>query len=207
MSIFISVTSYLGEALVKYLIICLILLSPTTSFSAKFDIWETGATLPTVVEMARQHDIPIRQSGVIAQNKGFNQRFINERFWKAAEVGYVTTLMGMGAKVNLKIAPDWPRRVYEIEIKFVGKSSGQQFKAELVNMLTEKYGKPNRTFINLHKAYRWEPAADDQILLTIYSFPVLSYVDVKLKDYALKQMGYKAQNKKQGYTKKDSSKF
>ena len=193
--------------MLKQLIIFLIVLIPTTTFSAQFDIWETGITLSEVVETARLHDIPIRQSGVVAQKKGFNQRLINERFWKSEEVGYVTTLLGQGSKVILKISSDRLRRVYEIEIRFAGKSSSHQFKSELLNMLTEKYGKPNKTSVNLHKTYRWEPVTGDQIQLIFYSFPVLSYADVKFKAYVQERVGYKAQNQKHGYTKKDSSKF
>jgi len=185
----------------------LILFIPGTALSAQFDIWETGISLSQIVETARQHNIPLRQDGIIAQDNGFNQRFINDRFWKADRVGYTTTLMGVGAKVVLKIHSDWPRRLYEIEIRFVGKSSSQEFKTELLNMLTEKYGKPDETLINLHRAYHWAPSENDQILLTIYSYPILSYSDIKLKAHALKQMGYKVKNQKQGYTKKDSSKF
>ncbi|RLD02842.1 MAG: hypothetical protein DRI32_08260 [Chloroflexi bacterium] len=193
--------------LVKQLIMLLILFIPGTALSAQFDIWETGISLSQIVETARQHNIPLRQEGIIAQDNGFNQRFINDRFWKADRVGYTTTLMGVGAKVILKIHPDWPRRMYEIEIRFVGESSSQEFKTELLNMLTEKHGKPDKTLINFHRAYRWEPSESDQILLTMYSYPILSYSDVKLKKHALKQMGYKIQNQKHGYTKKDSSKF
>jgi len=190
----------------KYIIFLLIFL-PNSVLSAQFDIWETGMTLSQVVETARQNDIPIRQSGIIGINKGFNQKLINERFWEADSVEYITTLLGYGAKVILKIHPDWPRRVYEIEIRFAGKSSSQEFKSELVKMLTEKYGRPDKSSVNLHKAYRWEPDENDQILLTMYSFPILSYADTLLKNHALKQKGYEAQNQKHGYTKKDSSKF
>ena len=193
--------------MIKQLIMLLILFIPGTALSAQFDIWETGISLSQIVETARQHNIPVRQDGIIAQDNGFNQRFINDRFWKADRVGYTTTLMGVGAKVVLKIHSDWPRRLYEIEIRFVGKSSSQEFKTELLNMLTEKYGKPDETLINLHRAYHWAPSENDQILLTIYSYPILSYSDIKLKAHALKQIGYKVKNQKQGYTKKDSSKF
>ena len=193
--------------MIKQLIMLLILFIPGTALSAQFDVWETGISLSQIVETARQHNIPLRQDGIIAQDNGFNQRFINDRFWKADKVGYTTTLMGVGAKVVLKIHSDWPRRLYEIEIRFVGKSSSQEFKTELLNMLTEKYGKPDETLINLHRAYHWAPSENDQILLTIYSYPILSYSDIKLKAHALKQMGYKVKNQKQGYTKKDSSKF
>lgn len=191
----------------KQLIIFLVLFIPGTAFSAQFDIWETGMTLSQVVETARQHNVPIRQSGIIVQNKGFNQRFINDRFWKADSVEYITTLMGVGTKVVLKIHPDWPRRLYEVEIKFVGKSSSQEFKTELLSMLTKKYGRAEKVLLSYRKAYRWEPVSDDQILLTMYSFPILSYADMRLKEHALKQKGYEAQNQKHGYTKKDSSKF
>ena len=191
----------------RLLIFILVLFSPGAALSAQFDVWETGMTLSEVVETARQHNIPIRQSGIIAQNNGFNQKLINDRFWKAESVGYITSLMGVGAKVVLKIHPDWPRMLYEIEIKFTGKSSSQEFKKELLDMLTEKYGKAEKVLVSFRKAYRWEPVDDDQILLTMYSFPILSYANKKLKEHAQKQKGYEAQNQKHGYTKKDSSKF
>lgn len=191
----------------KTFILLLILLVPNSVLAAEFDIWKTGMTLSQVVETARQNNIPIRQSGIISINKGFNQKLINERFWKAESVEYFTILLGYGAKVVLKIHPDWPRRVYEIEVRFAGKSSNQEFKAELVKMLTGKYGQPDRAFLNLHKTYRWRPAEGDEILLTMYSFPLLSYADVGLKEHALKQLGYKAKNKKHGYTKQESGKF
>lgn len=191
----------------RHFITLLILLIPCTALSAQFDIWETGMTLSQVVETARQHNIPLRQDGIFAQNNDFNQRFINERFWEAEKVGYATTLMGVGTKVILKIHPDWPRRVYEVEIRFTGKSSSQEFKTELVKMLTGKYGQPDRVFLNLHKAYRWKPAEGDEILLTMFSFPLLSYADVGLKEHALKQFGYEAKNQKHGYMKQESSKF
>lgn len=159
----------------KTFILLLILLVPNSVLAAEFDIWKTGMTLSQVVETARQNNIPIRQSGIISINKGFNQKLINERFWKAESVEYFTILLGYGAKVVLKIHPDWPRRVYEIEVRFAGKSSNQEFKTELVKMLTGKYGQPDRAFLNLHKAHRWKPAEGDEILLTMVfvSSPVL----------------------------------
>lgn len=191
----------------KNIVFLLVLFIPSTAFPAQFDIWKTGMTLSQVVETARQHNVPLRQDGIIGLNKGFNQKLINERFWKAHMVGYTTTLMGVGAKVIMKIHPDWPRRLYEIEIRFAGKSSSQEFKSELLDMLTNRYGKPDKTLLSLRKAYRWEPAEGDQIMLTMYSFPILSYADTVLKAHALQQMGYKAQNQKHGYTQQDSSKF
>ncbi|SHJ63665.1 hypothetical protein SAMN02745165_02834 [Malonomonas rubra DSM 5091] len=190
----------------KYLVL-MILFFPDTVLSAQFDLWETGMTLTDVVEIARQHNVPIRQSGVHSPNKNFDKSFLNERFWSAKEVVYVTNLLGMGAKVVLKIHPDWPRRVYEIEIRFAGKSSSQEFKSELLEMLAGKYGQPNKALLSLRKTYRWQPAEGDQIILTMYSFPVLSYVDANLKDHALKQMGYKAKNQKHGFVQQDSNKF
>jgi len=164
-------------------------------------------TLSEVVETAKQHNIPIRKSGISAQNKGFNQCFINDNFWKADEVAYVTTLMGVGSKVVLKIHPDWPRRVYEIEIHFTGNSHSQEFKSELITMLTNKYGRASRTIVNLRNAYRWNPDEGDEILVVMYSYPLLSYSDIPLKKHAQKQINFNTQNARHGYTKKDSGKF
>lgn len=193
--------------MLKTIIIFTLIFIPGVVFSAQFDMWNTGMTLSEVVETARQHNVPIRRSGAFIQNTNFDKRFIDDKFWAAQEVGYITTLLGQGAKVVLKIHPERPRRVYEIGIHFVGKSSSKEFKSELLNMLTEKYGRPVSVLLSLRKAYRWEPAAGDEILLTMHSFPLLSYSDVGLKAHALKQMGYKEQNLKHGYTKRESGKF
>ncbi|SEA68448.1 hypothetical protein SAMN05660420_02868 [Desulfuromusa kysingii] len=137
--------------MIQRYVFLLILLIPSISFSAQFDMWNTGMTLSEVVETARQYNVPIRRSGIINSNKNFDKRFIDEKFWSTKEVGYVTKLLGVGAKVLLKIHPERPRRVYEIRIQFTGKSSSREFKSALLNMLTEKYGQPGRVLLSLKK--------------------------------------------------------
>lgn len=186
----------------------LFLLLPCTSLAAQFDVWDTGITLEQVVEVARQNNIPLRRSGIIAADKGFNKRFIDEQFWKATSVGYVTNLLGVNAKVELLISPEWPQRLYEIQVKFTDtQAASKQFKESLLNMLSDKYGSPQNASRLLHKAYLWEPKDNDQILLTLLSFPILSYADAQLKAHVEEQRGYKAQDKKKGYIKRDAGKF
>ena len=146
----------------KYVLSFLILLMPSIVFSAQFDMWNTGMTLTEVVETARQHNVPIRRSGILSPNPNFDKRFIDEKFWTAQEVAYVTRLLGQGAKVVLKIHPERPRRVYEIGIQFTGKSSSKEFRSELLNMLTEKYGRPSRVLlshIGLARSNYWPSVA------------------------------------------------
>lgn len=193
--------------MLKYVMSFLILLMPGIVFSAQFDMWHTGMTLTEIVETARQNNVPIRRAGVFSQNTNFDKHLIDDNFWKAQEVAYVTTLLGQGTKVFLKIHPEPPRRLYEISIQFAGKSHSKEFKTELLNMLTELHGRPGKVLLSLRKSYRWKPAEGDEILLTMHSFPLLSYTDVELKENALKKSGYIDQNQKQGYTKKEAGKF
>jgi hypothetical protein len=185
-----------------------LLLFTPLSHAAQFDIWETGMTLNEIVQVSKQHDIPISQSGVFGVSKGFNKKLLNERFWKASNVGYITKLIGMNAKVELLLSPEWPNSVYEIQVRFAENgAASQEFKGELLNMLTEKYGRPQRTSKLLHKAYRWKQGKSDEVLLTMLSFPILSYTDVEFKEYVEKIRGYKHKNEVQGLTQKDTGKF
>ncbi len=193
---------------VPILTIAILLIVTSLSFAAQFDIWQTGMTLSDVVDMSRQNNIPIRQSGVINSSKGFNEALVNERFWKASKVGYVANLLGVNSTVELQIIPEWPSRVYEIQVKFSGTgAASQQFKGELLDMLKKKYGSPQMITLYLHKAYRWNLGENDEVILSMLSFPTLYYSDVQMKKYVEKIRGYKEQNLRNGYTRKDSGKF
>ena len=183
------------------------LLVPITSYAIQFDAWETGMTLSEVVETARANDIPIRKDGIVGSTNGFNQYLINEQFWKAPTVSYVTKLLGVHCTVMLHIAPEWPRRLYEIDIRMVGAMRDKAFNSELINMLSEKYGKPKKTTKSLHKAYKWSLSNTDKIMVVFFSSPQLTYTDIEYKRILEAHRKYDYQNQKNGYTKKDSVKF
>jgi hypothetical protein len=186
----------------------ILLLFSSLSSAAQFDIWSTGMTLNEVVQISKKYDIPISKSGVIGSNKGFDKKRIDEQFRQASSVGYVAPLLGVKAKVDLLLSPEWPNSVYEIKLRFMGlEAMSQQFKDELLTMLTQKYGSPHKTIKLLHKAYRWDLGGDDEMLLVLLSSPTLYYTDVRFKKYVENIKGYTFKNEQQGYTKKDAGRF
>ncbi len=193
---------------IKYIsaVSCLLamLLVSTPALAIGFDVWNTGMTLSEIVETARVNNIPLTKTGVISKDSGFNQRYINEYFWKAASVGYLTKLLGVDSTVTMKISPEQPRILYEIEIMMAGAINKKKLYPELINMLTEKYGPPNETKRSLKKAYQWTPDDTYQIMLKLFSAPILTYTDLS---YKKTQSGYRYQNERDGQIKKDADKF
>ncbi len=196
---------------IKYIpaasLLLVILLVSTPALAFKFDVWSTGMTLSEIVETARANNIPLTRAGVISRDSGFNQRFINERFWKASSVGYLTKLFGVNSTVSLRIAPERPRILYEIEIMMTGRMDKKRLYPELINMFIEKYGPPNKPKRSLKKAYQWNLNETDQIILKLFSAPILTYTDVSYKKAVEAQGGYKYQNEKNEPIKNDADKF
>ena len=185
----------------------LILHVATPALALEFDVWKTGMTLSEIVETARANNIPLTQAGVTSKDSGFNQRFINERFWKASSVGYLTKLLGVTSTVSMKIAPEQPRILYEIEIMMTGAIDKKRFYPELINMFIEKYGPPSKARRSLKKAYQWTLNDTDQIMLKLFSAPILTYTDISYKNAVEAQRGYKHKNDKNVRIKKDADKF
>ena len=194
--------------MLKKLVVLLMCFIPVTAYSAQFDIWQTGMTLSAIVETARQHDIPLRQDGVVAPDKGFDQTFIDERFRQAEKVGYSTRLLGVEAKVVMQINADQPRRLSEIDIQFAWQGNNPEFKNELLNILVEKYGRAEKVNETTpREAYRWEPSPGDEVLLTIYGAPKLTYSERQLKEPARQRKNDKPQNQVPEYRPQDAAKF
>lgn len=165
-----------------FLLTMLFISSP--ALAIKFDVWETGISLSELVETAKANNIPITQAGTISMDSGFNQRFINDGFWNASSVGYSTKLFGVNSTVSMRMTPEQPKRLYEIEILMTGRMDKKKLYPELVNMLIEKYGPPDKPKRNLKKVYQWTISDTDQLMLKLFSAPVLTYTDTSYKNAA-----------------------
>ena len=181
-----------------------ILLVSTPAIAIEFDVWKTGMTLSEIVEAARANNIPLTRIGATSEESGFNQRFINDRFWKASSVGYLTKLFGVNSTVIMRIAPERPRRLYEIEIMMTGAIYKEEFTTELISIFTEKYGPPSKATRRLKK---WTLSDTDQIMLKLFSAPTISYTDVSHKKAVESQNVYKHQNDNNGRIKEDADRF
>jgi hypothetical protein len=176
----------------------------TPALAIEFDVWKTGMTLSEIVEEARANNIPLTQGGVTSKDSGFNQMFINERFWKASSVGYLTKLLGVSSTVIMRISPERPRILYEIEIMMTGAIYKEEFTTELISIFTEKYGPPSKATRSLKK---WTLNDTDQIMLKLFSAPIISYTDLSYKKAVEAQNVYKHQNDNNGRIKKDADRF
>ena len=83
----------------------------------------------------------------------------------------------------------------------------KQFYPELINMLTEKYGPPSKTTRSIKKAYQWTLNDTDQLILKLFSAPILTYTDISYKKAVEAKNSHKYQNEKNGHIKKDAGKF
>lgn len=164
-------------------------------------------TLSEMVELARVKDIPLKRSGVFSTPQGFNQKFIDDKFWKAEEFYYKAKLLGVMTEVKMKVAPEWPRRLYEIRVRFFGSTHDQQFNSEVFRILNEKYGRASIFEPNIYREYKWAPDKNSKITLTTSVSPVITYTDTKLEAFVIYRKSYDYQNEKHGYSKKDKGKF
>lgn len=83
----------------------------------------------------------------------------------------------------------------------------KQFYPALINVFTEKYGHPSKIKRSLKKVYQWNLNDTDQIMLKLFSAPILTYTDVSYKKAVETKGGYKYQDDKNGSIKKDTDKF
>ena len=89
-------------------------------------MWETGMDINKVVAAARKHNIPIARSGVYHGYSGFEQKLIDDKFFKAPVLEYRTKIGELGSKIFLNLS-DQPRQVYEIEVGIYGIKDREQF--------------------------------------------------------------------------------
>ena len=99
--------------------------------AARFDMWETGMDINEIVAMATQHDIAIASSGVIHARSKFDQKLLDERFFKAMILEYRTKVGAYSSKVSLKLS-EKPKQLYEIEVGIYGIKYREDFLEEMI---------------------------------------------------------------------------
>lgn len=185
----------------------LVLLSPLPVLALEFDVWKTGMPLTEMVATAKAHNIALTRAGVISRASGFDPRYIDERFWRASAVGYVTKLLGVTSTVRMKMAPEQPRPLYAIEIMMTGSMVKKEFYPVLIDMFTDKYGPPNKTTGRLKKTYQWTFNDSEQIELKLFSAPILTYTDGAYKHADQASSGERQQQDNSGQLTRDADKF
>jgi len=186
-------------------LLILILQLSTSALAIEFDVWKTGMTLTEIVETARANNIPLAAAGITSDDDGFNQRYINERFWNSSSIGYLTRLLGVSSTVTMRISPEQPKKLYEIDIMMTGAIYKEnKFTTELVSIFIEKYGTPGK---DTDRLKRWTLNDAEQITLKLFSAPVITYTDLSYKKAVKDQNVFRPQNEDNGRVKKDVNRF
>ncbi len=196
--------------LIIYKIIIIVAINVVTTTNAcaiEFDVWRTGISLAEMVSVAKSNDIPIIQKGVVSGGTHFNKRVINDLFYDASMFQYFTELLGKRCMVFLLTTDDKPKWLYEIEVSFAGAIGDKSFGKHLLTMLEKKYGPARKELINYISHHVWYPDSKSKITLQQLSQPKINYIDLEIKNLAQKQRSYQYQDKKHGYSNKDSGKF
>ena len=67
-----------------------LVLFPSSSSAAKFDMWETGMDINEIVNVARKHNIPIPRTNIVHGYSKFDQKLLDDQFFKASALEYGT---------------------------------------------------------------------------------------------------------------------
>jgi hypothetical protein len=109
------------------------------SLAVKLDMWETGMDINQIVSVAREYNIPIARLGIVRSYSKFDQKLLDDRFFKAPVLEYNARFGGYGSKGFLELS-DQPKQLYEIEVGIYGIKYRDDFVKEMVGTLKQKYG-------------------------------------------------------------------
>jgi hypothetical protein len=180
-----------------------LVLFPSDSLAIRFDIWETGMSINEVVNLARQHDIPIASDAIVHGSKKFEPGLLNKEFYKASALYYKTNISGRDSTVYLRLTGD-SKFVREIEVRLFGISDRELFTKEMVGILSKKYGRYKELRETVFRVYEWRPDKSSRILMRAWSAEAsITYTDLKIKEYLEKQRIEKEKKS----IKKDAEKF
>jgi hypothetical protein len=176
---------------------------PTTSSAIKFDIWETGMSINEVVNLAFKHDIPIAREGIIHGRKKFDPKLIEDNFYKASSLYYNTNISGHQTVVYLRLTND-SKFVREIEVRLFGIKNREDFRQEMIKILSQKYGQHQEVQGFGFKAHQWKPDPTSQVLMRDSAAEiVILYTDLKIKEAQEEER----RQKDIGKIRKDEKKF
>jgi hypothetical protein len=105
-----------------------------------------------VVSFASKHDIPIARDGIIHGSKKFDQKLIDNNFYKAATLYYKTNISGRNSTVYLRLTGD-SKFVREIEVRLFGITDRELFTKEMADVLSKKYGPYKERWETVFRVY------------------------------------------------------
>ncbi len=111
-----------------------------------FDVWNLGMGIEEVINVSERNDIPLRKEGLIGSYKHFHPS-VRKHAQSAIQFYYDCELLRRWAKVKLNFTPI-SKQLSKITVQWRGLNANNhiQFKAEIEELLINKYGAPMRRF-------------------------------------------------------------
>lgn len=170
------------KGLFLLMVLVSLVLSPGNAAAVRFDMWETGMDINEIVSIARNHNIPISRTGIVHGYSKFDQKLLDDQFFKATVLEYRTRVGEYGSRVFLKLS-DQPKQLYEIEVGIYGIRHRDEFLKEMLGVLRQKYGPYKERKEIVFTYFEWKPDERSQITLRMSSGEAwVFYTDPKMKE-------------------------
>ena len=176
-----GVTGRSMKHLLSVMVLVSLALSPGNGLAVKFDMWETGMDMNEVVSVAKKYNLPIARKGHVHSYSKFDQKLVDEQFFKASVLEYRTRVGQFSSKIYLRMS-DQAKRLYEIEVGMYGIKNRDEFMKEMVGILTQKYGSYREREEGALQYFEWKPEERARITFRMRSTEAsVFYTDLKIK--------------------------
>jgi hypothetical protein len=144
----------------------------------KYDIWESGIDIEQVIYLAERHNIPIRARGHLG-GTNFNQE-VKKEAKNEHVLAYKIKQLDHPARVILKFTPK-SRLLYQVQVAFtVSNPRNSPFYSDLMDILSERYGKASKTYHPLNDLHTWTDENNIISLKSGWGPLTVDYLDVAL---------------------------
>jgi hypothetical protein len=155
----------------------------------QYDIWQSGIDLREALFLAERHNIPIRGRGRPSAT-GFTHEV-----WREAETEHVFTYetiqMDRPTRVLLRFTPI-EKILYQVEVRWIlANARSSPFHSDMRDILTEKYGKPSKSYLPLHEVDNWKAIRNISITMKANNGGiVIEYLDHTIDRLNTKELEY-----------------
>ncbi len=178
-----------------------------------FDIWHSGMSIDSVMNIAAINDVPLHRHGLISENKHFNPEMCRDYSHTADEFYYNDNLMGKPACVTLYFTPQGKLLdTLKVRLHSIDINQESSYPKEIKAMLTAKYGEPYRLGSSaeglLQDSTSWKVQDNCSILMETRTGQVdITYSDLRLNTIGSQERSAIKAKQSKKYHSKDASKF
>ena len=169
------------KLLLSLMVLAGLALSAGDALAVRFDMWETGMDMNQIAGVAKRYDLPIARSGLVHSSPTFDEKLLDDQFFRSSVLEYKTKIGKFGSKIYLRMS-DPAKRLYEIEVAIHGIKDRKEFMREMVGILMQKYGSYKEREEGALQYFQWKPDGSSRITLRIGPGEAsVFYTDLKIK--------------------------